>query len=103
MLDKIGIIGAGQMGAGIAHVCALSEFQVTLMDISSEQLEKSLSKINDNLDRQVKRSLIQELDKKEAINRINTGTNLESLSNCELIIEAARETEKIKIQIFNEL
>ena len=41
MLDKIGIIGAGQMGAGIAHVCALSEFQVTLMDISSEQLEKS--------------------------------------------------------------
>jgi len=73
------------------------------MDISSEQLEKSLSKINDNLDRQVKRSLIQELDKKEAINRIDTGTNLEFLSDCDLIIEAATETEKIKIHIFNEL
>ena len=103
MLNKIGIIGAGQMGAGIAHVCALSDYQVRLMDISSEQLENSITKINDNLDRQVKRSLIEELDKKEALNRIDTGTNLDSVSDCDLAIEAATETEKIKIQIFKEL
>ena len=103
MLNKIGIIGAGQMGAGIAHVCALSDYQVRLMDISSEQLENSITKINDNLDRQVKRSLIEELDKKEALNRIDTGTNLDSVSDCDLVIEAATETEKIKIQIFKEL
>ena len=103
MLNKIGIIGAGQMGAGIAHVCALSDYQVRLMDISSEQLENSITKINDNLDRQVKRSMIEELDKKEALNRIDTGTNLDSVSDCDLVIEAATETEKIKIQIFKEL
>ncbi len=103
MLNKIGIIGAGQMGAGIAHVCALSDYQVRLMDISSEQLENSITKINDNLDRQVKRSLIDELAKKEALNSIDTGTNLDSVSDCDLVIEAATETEKIKIQIFKEL
>jgi len=103
MLKTIGVIGAGQMGSGIAHVCALAEFDVKLMDVSSEQLDKSLAGISANMDRQVKRSLIQDEDKGAALSRIATGGSLEFLAGCDLIVEAATENEQTKVAIFREL
>ena len=103
MLKTIGVIGAGQMGSGIAHVCALAEFDVKLMDVSSEQLDKSLAGISANMDRQVKRSLIQDEDKVAALSRIATGGSMEFLAGCDLIVEAATENEQTKVAIFGEL
>ncbi len=103
MLKTIGVIGAGQMGSGIAHVCALSEFDVKLMDVSREQLDKSLEGIGANMDRQVKRSLIQDEDKAQAIARISTGDSMDFLADCDLVVEAATENEQIKIDIYKEL
>ncbi len=103
MLKTIGVIGAGQMGNGIAHVCALAGLDVKLMDVSSEQLGKSLDAIGANMDRQVKRNLIQEEDRAAALARISTGDSLSFLSDCDLVIEAATENEPVKIEIFKEL
>jgi 3-hydroxybutyryl-CoA dehydrogenase len=103
MLKTIGVIGAGQMGSGIAHVCALAEFDVKLMDVSSEQLDNSLTGIGANMDRQVKRSLIQDEDKAAALARIATGTSMDFLSGCDLVVEAATENEQTKVAIFEEL
>ncbi len=103
MLKTIGVIGAGQMGSGIAHVCALAEFDVKLMDVSSGQLDKSLAGISANMDRQVKRSLIQDEDKVAALSRIATGGSMEFLAGCDLIVEAATENEQTKVAIFEEL
>jgi len=103
MLKTIGVIGAGQMGSGIAHVCALADFDVKLMDVSSEQLDKSLAGIGANMDRQVKRSLIQDEDKAAALAHITTGASMDFLADCDLVIEAATEVEKVKVAIFEEL
>ena len=103
MLKTIGVIGAGQMGSGIAHVCALAEFDVKLMDVSGEQLDKSLAAIDANMERQVKRSLIQEEDRAAALAHISTGSNVEFLADCDLVVEAATERETVKVEIFKEL
>jgi 3-hydroxybutyryl-CoA dehydrogenase len=103
MLKTIGVIGAGQMGNGIAHVCALAEYDVKLMDVSSEQLDKSLDAIGANMDRQVKRSLIQDEDRAAALARISTGGSMDFLGDCDLVVEAATENEQIKVEIFKEL
>jgi len=103
MLKTIGVIGAGQMGSGIAHVCALADLDVRLMDVSAEQLDKSLANIGANLDRQVKRSLIEDADKAAALARIATGSSLDVLGDCDLVIEAATENEQIKVAIYKDL
>ena len=103
MLKTIGVIGAGQMGSGIAHVCALADFDVKLMDVSSEQLDKSLVGLGANMDRQVKRSLIQDEDKAAALAHITTGASMDFLADCDLVVEAATEVEKVKVAIFEEL
>jgi 3-hydroxybutyryl-CoA dehydrogenase len=103
MLKTIGVIGAGQMGSGIAHVCALANFDVKLMDVSREQLDKSVEKISANMERQVKRSLIQVEDQTAALARIDTGDNMEFLSGCDLVVEAATEVEQVKVAIFQDL
>ena len=103
MLNKIGVIGAGQMGSGIAHVCALAEHDVVIVDIDAGALEKSLSRIDGNMDRQVKRTLIAEEDKAAALARIATNTGLDALSDCDLVIEAATEDEATKIKIYETL
>ena len=103
MLNKIGVIGAGQMGSGIAHVCALAEHDVVIVDIDAGALEKSLSRIDGNMDRQVKRTLIAEEDKVEALARIATATGLDALSDCDLVIEAATEDEATKVKIYEAL
>jgi 3-hydroxybutyryl-CoA dehydrogenase len=103
MLNKIGVIGAGQMGSGIAHVCALANHDVVLMDIDQGALDKALDKISGDMDRQIKRTLIAEDDKADALARIAAATSVEGLSDCDMVIEAATEDEAVKLKIFEGL
>ena len=103
MLNKIGVIGAGQMGSGIAHVCALAARDVVLMDINQDALDKALTKISGDMDRQIKRTLIADEDKAAALAQISTVTDVAGLSDCDMVIEAATEDEAVKIKIFESL
>ena len=103
MLNKIGVIGAGQMGSGIAHVCALSERDVVLMDIDQGALDNALAQISGDMDRQIKRTLIEAEDKGAALARISTATDMSGLSDCDMVIEAATEDETVKMKIFEGL
>jgi len=102
-IAKIGVIGAGQMGSGIAHVSALAGMNVLLNDISSDRIKSGLATINGNLARQVSRKLIPEQARQEALSRISGAETLEALSDCDLIIESAAEKEDVKRKIFAEL
>jgi 3-hydroxybutyryl-CoA dehydrogenase len=102
-LRAIGIIGAGQMGGGIAHVAALAGFDVRMADISQEQLDAALATMARNMDRQIQRGRMSEDDKAAALGRITTGTDYAAFADCDLVIEAATEDEAIKHQIFAQL
>ncbi|HEX6978608.1 MAG TPA: 3-hydroxybutyryl-CoA dehydrogenase [Alphaproteobacteria bacterium] len=102
-MKTIGIIGAGQMGNGIAHVCALSGYDVRLLDANAEALPKALNTISGNLDRQVSRGKIKAEDKDQALKRIKTGTDYEMFRDCDLVIEAAVENEAVKREVFKKL
>lgn len=102
-IEKIGIIGAGQMGNGIAHVCALSGYSVVLNDISQENLDAGTNLIKRNLDRQVSREKITKAERDAAIARIGTTLALAELGQTDLVIEAATERETIKTAIFEDL
>ena len=102
-IHKIGIVGAGQMGNGIAHVCALAGFDVVLNDISAEGLENAVALIDRNLERQVTREKISAETKAAAMARIGTTMTLAELGACDLIIEAATERETVKQAIFEDL
>ena len=102
-MEKIGIIGAGTMGNGIAHVSALSGIEVLLIDVNKKALESALSMILKNLDRQVQKDKISILDKEKAISRIALSSELKRLENCNIVIEAATENPNIKASIFREL
>lgn len=99
MIEKVGVIGAGQMGNGIAHVCALAKLDVKLVDISDSQLSKAIQTINNNMSRQVKRGLIQSSDQDAALKRIKTSLKYDVLADCDMVIEAATEKEEIKKEI----
>jgi len=103
MIQKIGVIGAGQMGSGIAHVCAVSGYDVKLSDISADALAKAVSNIERNLERQVSKGKISAEDKHAALERITTGTDLAMFGDSDLVIEAATEAEEIKREIFKKL
>jgi len=102
-LRSIGVIGAGQMGAGIAHVLAQAGFPVHLADISDTQLEAALATISSNMDRQIQRGRMTEEDKATALSRISTGSEYSAFANCDLVVEAATEDEETKHQIFSRL
>jgi 3-hydroxybutyryl-CoA dehydrogenase len=102
-IKTIGIIGAGQMGSGIAHVCAVGGYHVKLTDISGEALERGLGAITRNLDRQVQKGKLAEKDRAAAVGRIATGTDYAMFGNCDIVIEAATEKEDIKREIFRKL
>jgi len=102
-IKSIGVIGAGQMGTGIAHVCALAGYDVKLSDVSEEQAAKATDIIAGNMDRQVRRGLIEAADKEAALKRISTGTGLEMFADSDIVIEAASENEEIKRDIFKRL
>ena len=100
---KIGVIGAGQMGNGIAHVCALSGFHVLLNDVVADRITEGLATISGNLARQVSRQRISDEQRQAAIKRISPATTLDELGDCDLVIESATEQEEIKRKIFSAL
>ena len=102
-IRKIGVIGAGQMGNGIAHVCALGGFDVLLNDITSDRIKAGMATINGHMARQVAKKAIKEEDRKAALDRIQAAETLESLGDCDLVIETATEKEEVKRKIFTEL
>lgn len=102
MIQKIGVVGAGQMGNGIAHVAALSGYDVKLVDISRDQLEKAIKVIEGNLGRQAKKGKITEEDMKAALARITTDTVMD-FSESDLVIEAATEDEAVKRDIYQKV
>jgi len=102
-IRKVGIIGAGQMGNGIAHVCALAGYDVLLNDAARDRIETALATINGNLARQVKSGKITEEQRTKALERISGADKYEALEDCDLVIESAVEDEQIKRKIFAEL
>jgi 3-hydroxybutyryl-CoA dehydrogenase len=102
-LRRIGIIGAGQMGGGIAHVCALAGIDVVVTDTNDEALQRGRQAIERNLGRQVARGTIQEEDKDAALARIQMGLDYALFADCGMVIEAATEKEEIKREIFKKL
>jgi 3-hydroxybutyryl-CoA dehydrogenase len=103
VIKKVGVIGAGQMGSGIAHVAALAGFDVVLNDISADRLKSGMATINGNLARQVSKKGVSEDDKVKAMARIVAGEKLDDLADCDLVIETAVEKEEVKRKIFHEL
>jgi 3-hydroxybutyryl-CoA dehydrogenase len=99
-INTLGVIGAGLMGNGIAHVAAQSGLSVVLMDVSQAALDKALATIGSNMDRQVKKAIITADDKAAAIARITTATTNDAFAPCDMVIEAATENEAIKQKIF---
>jgi 3-hydroxybutyryl-CoA dehydrogenase len=99
-IRKIGVVGAGQMGNGIAHVCALSGYNVLLNDIVVDRIAQGLATINGNLARQVSRQRISDEQRQAAIKRIAPANTLDELVDCDLVIEAATEQEDVKRKIF---
>jgi 3-hydroxybutyryl-CoA dehydrogenase len=103
-MNQVVVIGAGQMGNGIAHVFAQSGYIVTLVDVRQESLDRALAIIDKNLDRQVTKGSISEEDKKATLKHLNVSTHLQSAaSKADLIVEAATENIDLKLKIFAEL
>ncbi|WP_323804196.1 3-hydroxybutyryl-CoA dehydrogenase [Sulfitobacter litoralis] len=102
-IQTIGIVGAGQMGNGIAHVMALAGYDVLLTDVSAEALQKAVDTITGNLDRQVGRGKVSEADRDATLKRIVTTQTLADLGQSDLVIEAATERETVKQAIFEDL
>lgn len=103
MVKTVGVIGAGQMGNGIAHVFALSGYEVIICDINEDALKKAITTIEKNLNRQISKEIITEQDGTNALAAIRTSNALKDLKDVDLAIEAATENEEIKKAIFTEL
>jgi 3-hydroxybutyryl-CoA dehydrogenase len=99
-IRKVGIIGAGQMGSGIAHVCALAGFDVMVNDVSPDRIKSSLATINGNMARQVASGRVTEAERKAALSRLVAAPEMEALADTDRVIESATENEAVKRQIF---
>jgi 3-hydroxybutyryl-CoA dehydrogenase len=102
-IESVGVIGAGQMGNGIAHVCALAGLPVTIVDIKSEALTKAVDIMARNMARQVNRSIITSEQRDDALERVKTSTDYAALEGKDLVIEAATEKEDLKRLVFKAL
>jgi 3-hydroxybutyryl-CoA dehydrogenase len=102
-IKKVGVIGAGQMGSGIAHVCAVAGFDVALNDISRDRIQSGLASINGNMARQVSKGQITEEQRTAALGRIVAAESMDELGDVDLVIESAVENEQIKRKIFSQL
>jgi 3-hydroxybutyryl-CoA dehydrogenase len=102
-IQSVGVIGAGQMGNGIAHVCALAGYSVLINDLSPDRIKAGMATINGNMARQVGKKSITEDDRKNALARIKPAETYDALSSCDLVIETATEKEEVKRKIFSDL
>ena len=102
-IKTVGIVGAGQMGTGIAHVCALAGYQVMLNDLSRERIDAGVAMIERNLARQVSRGIIDDAAMKSALAHVTVAESLPEVAQTDLVIEAATENEVIKRQIFKSI
>ena len=102
-IKTVGVIGAGQMGSGIAHVCSLAGFSVQLHDLSEDRINAGLATINGNMARQVAKGAIADADRQAALERIKPARGYDDLSTCDIVIEAATENEEVKRKIFTNL
>src|SRR5258706_7428733 len=102
-IDRVGIIGAGQMRSGIAHVCAMAGLPVVLGDVKPEALERALNVVRKHLDRQVAKGTLGPDDKAAALARITTTIDYAAFADCDLVIEAATEKEDVKRSIYKAL
>ncbi len=103
MISTIGIVGAGQMGKGIAHVCAAAGYAVRMLDVNQEAVDRGLRTIGANLDRQVAKGVLSAEQKAQTLARISTGTEYAVFGDCDLVIEAAPENEALKREVFRKL
>ncbi|WP_266033557.1 3-hydroxyacyl-CoA dehydrogenase NAD-binding domain-containing protein, partial [Brucella intermedia] len=102
-IKTVGVVGAGQMGSGIAHVCALAGFDVLLHDAAADRLEKGIATINGNMARQVASGKLMEDQRAAAMKLIRPANSMEDLAGVDLAIEAATEDETVKRKIFAQL
>src|SRR3954468_16359437 len=103
MIKKVGVIGSGQMGNGIAHVAALAGFDVVLNDVSADRLKSAMATVNGNLSRQVVKNIITDDAHNQALARIDSAESIDGLSDCDLVIETAVEKEEVKRKIFHDV
>jgi 3-hydroxybutyryl-CoA dehydrogenase len=102
-IKKVGVIGAGQMGNGIAHVAALAGFDVLLSDVAEDRIKSALATIDGNLKRLVAKSALTDDARKAALNKIKPASGIEALADCDIVIESAAEKEEVKRKIFHDL
>jgi len=102
-IKSVGVIGAGQMGNGIAHVCALAGYSVMLNDVSSDRIKAGMATINGNMMRQVGKKAISDEDRKAALARMTAAEKFDAMAGCDIVIESAAEKEDIKRKIFADL
>jgi 3-hydroxybutyryl-CoA dehydrogenase len=102
-IKKVGVIGAGQMGNGIAHVAALAGFDVLLNDVAEDRIKSALATIDGNLKRLVAKSGLTDDARKAALNRIKPAAGIDALADCDIVIESAAEKEEIKRKIFHDV
>lgn len=103
MIQKIGVVGAGQMGNGIAHVAALAGYDVKVVDIDAERVSLAKGLIEANMSRQVRRTLIDESEMLAALDKIQFGTDYATFTDRDIVIEAATENESVKREVFKAL
>ena len=103
VIAKIGVIGAGQMGNGISHVCALAGLPVVLLDVKADALARAMATMDRNMERQVARTVISTDDKEAALARVTTSTDYAAFGDCDMVIEAATEKEEVKRLIYKAL
>lgn len=102
-IKSVGVIGAGQMGNGIAQVCAQFGYSVVMMDVSGASLEKGIATITSSCDRMIKKGTMAEADKASLLGRIKTAQEMSALKDCDIVVEAATENIDLKLKIFKEL
>jgi 3-hydroxybutyryl-CoA dehydrogenase len=103
VIQKVGVIGAGQMGSGIAHVCALAGYDVKIHDVSPDRIKQALATINGNMARQVSKKIITEDQRQAAITKIGSAPSMSDFSDADLVIESATEQEDVKKKIYVDL
>jgi 3-hydroxybutyryl-CoA dehydrogenase len=103
MTERFAVVGAGQMGNGIAHVCATSGFSVTMIDVSADAVAKGRATIEKNLERQVRKGSLDAAARDAALGRIASSSSLDAVNDATIIVEAATERKDLKFQVFRDL